>query len=388
MSDTDATVAAEAKTAAAEFLAGFRTFRDETTRRIAEMGTRIETIDRKSVELRRPALSTAAEFKAPHAKAMAAYLRRGDDEPLRSLDIETKALNTQVSAEGGFLVDPKTSEMIGTILRSGGSLRSLARVVQVEAGVYDVLVDHTDLGAGWADELAVTSETEAPIVDRISITLHELSAAPTASQRILDDAAFDVEAWLAERIADRFLRAEASAFVSGNGVGKPKGFLTKPAIENGSWAWGSIGYIATGSSGDFDPNDPADALIETVYALPSQYRAGAAFVMNSKTAGEVRKMKDAQGRFLWAEGLHAAQPALLCGYPVLVAEDMPDIEPDAHAIAFGNFDKGYTIAERPDLRVLRDPYSAKPNVMFYATKRVGGDVTDYAAIKTLKFASS
>ena len=388
MSDTDRTVGAEAKTAATEFLAGFRSFRDETARRLAEMGTRIDTIDRKSIALHRPALSTSAELKAPHAKAMTAYLRRGDDEALRSLDIETKALNTQVAAEGGFLIDPKTSEMIGTILRSGGSLRSLARVVQVEAGVYDVLVDHTDLGAGWADELAATTETEAPIVDRISITLHELSAAPTASQRILDDAAFDVEAWLAERIADRFLRAEAAAFVAGNGVGKPKGFLTKPTVENGSWAWGSIGYVATGNVGDFDPNDPADALIETVYALPAQYRAGAAFVMNSKTAGEVRKMKDAQGRFLWAEGLNAAQPALLCGYPVLIAEDMPDIEPDAHAVAFGNFEKGYTIAERPDLRVLRDPYSAKPNVMFYATKRVGGDVTDYAAIKTVKFASS
>lgn len=388
MSDTDRTVAAEAKTAATEFLAGFRTFRDETTKRLAEMGTRIDAIDRKSVELRRPALSTAAEIKAPHAKALASYLRRGDDEPLRSLAVETKALNTQVEAEGGFLVDPKTSEMIEGILRSGGSIRSLARVVHVEAGVYDVLVDHTDIGAGWVDESIATGETEAPLVDRISITLHELSAAPTASQRILDDAAFDVEAWLAERIADRFLRAEASAFVLGDGIGKPKGFLTKPAIENGSWAWGAIGYVATGNSGDFDPNDPADALIEMVYALPAEYRAGAAFVMNSKTAGEVRKMKDAQGRFLWAEGLNAAQPALLSGYPVMVAEDMPDIDLDAHAIAFGNFDKGYTIAERPDLRVLRDPYSAKPNVMFYATKRVGGDVTDYAAIKTLKFGTS
>jgi HK97 family phage major capsid protein len=388
MNDTDRTVAAEAKAAATEFLASFRTFRDETSRRLVEMGTRIDALDRKSVEFRRPALSTAAEYKAPHAKALAAYIRRGDEEPLRSLEVETKALNTQVPGEGGFLVDPKTSEMIDTILRSGGSIRSLARVVQVEAGVYDVLVDHTDIGAGWVDELVATGETEAPLVDRISITLHELSAAPTASQRILDDAAFDIEAWLAERIADRFLRAEAAAFVAGDGLGKPSGFLSKPAIDNGSWAWGKIGYVPTGNSGDFDPNDPADALIEMVYALPAQYRAGAAFVMNSKTAGEVRKMKDAQGRFLWAEGLNAAQPALLCGYPVLVAEDMPDIDVDEYAIAFGNFQKGYTIAERPDLRVLRDPYSAKPNVMFYATKRVGGDVTDYAAIKLLKFGTS
>jgi HK97 family phage major capsid protein len=388
MSDTHPGIAAEAKAAATEFLAGFRTFREETAKRMAEMGKAIEAIDRKNADIRRPVLATGAELPAPHQKAFAAYLRRGDEEGLRSLEIEAKGLNTQVAAEGGYLVDPKTSEMIGTVLRSGGSLRALSRVVQVEAGIYDVLVDHTDLGAGWLDEAGPAAETSAPLVDRISIALHELSAAPTASQRILDDAAFDVEAWLAERIADRFLRAEAAAFVSGDGVAKPKGFLTKPAVANGAWAWGSIGYVATGTAGDFDPNDPADALIETVYALPAQYRAGAAFVMNSKTAGEVRKMKDAQGRFLWAEGLLNAQPPLLCGYPVLVAEDMPDIGPDAHAIAFGNFDKGYTIAERPDMRILRDPFSAKPNVMFYATKRVGGDVTDYAAIKTLKFGAS
>lgn len=384
MSETDTGVAAEARSAATEFLAGFRTFREETGKRMNEMATRIEALDRKSAELRRPALATAAD-ELPHRKAIAAYLRRGDDDGLRSLEVEAKGLNTQVAAEGGYLVDPKTAETIESVLSSGASLRALARVVQVEAGAYDVLADHGDLGAGWADETAPGSETAAPVVDRISITLHELSAAPTASQRILDDAAFDVEAWLGERIAERFLRAEAAAFVNGDGVNKPTGFLTKPAVANDAWSWGNIGYIVTGASGDFDTNNPGDALVDLVYALPAGYRRGAAFLMNSKTAGEVRKMKDGQGRFLWIEGLQAAQPPLLLGYPVLIAEDMPDIGVDAHAIAFGNFEKGYTIAERPDLRILRDPYSAKPNVMFYATKRVGGDVTDFAAIRTLKF---
>ena len=388
MNDMDQSVAAEAKSAATEFLASFRSFRDEMGRRVEEMGSRIDALDRKSAETRRPALAGAAEARAPHANAMADYVRRGEDDGLRSLAVEAKGMNTAVSAEGGYLVDPKTSETISNVLRAGASIRALARVVQVEAGAYDVLVDHTDLGAGWQDELAAAAETGAPQVDRISIALHELSAAPTASQRILDDAAFDVEGWLAERIAERFLRAEAAAFVNGDGVGKPKGFLTKTKVENGSWAWGSIGYVATGTSGAFDPNEPGDALVDLVYALPAAYRAGAAFVMNSKTAGEVRKMKDGQGRFLWIEGLQASQPPLLVGYPVLIAEDMPDIGADAHAIAFGNFEKGYTVAERPDLRILRDPYSAKPNVMFYATKRVGGDVTDFAAIKTLKFGVS
>jgi HK97 family phage major capsid protein len=388
MNDTDVSVAAEAKSAATEFLASFKGFREEMGRKVSEMGNRIDALDRKAAETRRPALAGAAAGQAPHAKAMADYVRRGEDEALRALAVEAKGMNTVVAAEGGFLVDPKTAETISNVLRSGASIRALARVVQVEAGAYDVLVEHTELGAGWLDELTAAGETGAPQVERISIALHELSAAPTASQRILDDAAFDVEGWLAERIAERFLRAEAAAFVNGDGVNKPKGFLTKPAVANAGWAWGSIGYVATGTSGAFDPNEPGDALVDLVYALPAAYRAGAAFVMNSKTAGEVRKMKDGQGRFLWIEGLQAAQPPLLVGYPVLIAEDMPDIGADTHAIAFGNFEKGYTVAERPDLRILRDPYSAKPNVMFYATKRVGGDVTDFAAIKTLKFGVS
>jgi len=133
---------------------------------------------------------------------------------------------------------------------------------------------------------------------------------------------------------------------------------------------------------------PADAIVDLVYALEAGYRANAVFVMNSKTAGAVRKMKDNDGRFLWADGLAAGEPARLMGYPVLIAEDMPDIGANAYAMAFGDFRAGYTIAERPDLRVLRDPFSAKPHVLFYATKRVGGDVTDFNAIKLLKFSAS
>lgn len=388
MTETDhrAAAVAEAKSAAAEFLKGFHSFKDDMIKRMNDMTTTIEQLDRKAV--RRPALEVRAEQALPHQKAFAAYIRRGDEDGLKSLDLEAKGLNTAVSAEGGYLVDPRTAEQIETVLRSGASIRALSCVVQVEAGTYDVLVDHEDIGAGWLDETSAVAETSAPVIDRISIQLHELSASPKASQRLLDDSAFDVEAWLAERIADRFLRAESAAFVSGDGVNKPKGFLTKPMVANASWSWGSIGYTVTGTSGAFDANDPADALVDLIYSLGAQYRANAAFVMNSKTAGEVRKIKDGQGRFIWTEGMSARAPALLMGYPVAVVEEMPDIAPDSFAIAFGDFGHGYTVAERPDIRMLRDPYSAKPHVMFYATKRVGGDVTDYAAIKVLKFGLS
>ena len=158
-------------------------------------------------------------------------MRTGDDDGLRGLELEGKALNTAVNAEGGYLVDPQTAEMIQGVLRGSSSLRSVANVVNVEATSFDVLVDHTDVGAGWATETAASTETDTPQIERISIPLHELSALPKASQRLLDDTAFDIEGWLAERIADKFSRAEAMAFISGDGIDKPTGFLTHPTVD-------------------------------------------------------------------------------------------------------------------------------------------------------------
>lgn len=384
--NTRADGAHETKSPLAGFLEDFKSFQSEIKSRMNDQDERIGQIGRTGG--RRPALSVAAEGEAPHRKAMNVYLRAGDEGPLRSLTLEQKALSTEVLSDGGYLVDPVTAEGVWGVLRNSSSIRSIATVAVVEAGVYDVLVDHTDIGAGWTAESGPVAETDTPQIDRISITLHELNASPKASQRLLDDAAFNVEEWLAARIADKFTRAENAAFVSGDGVDKPNGFLTYSNVANDAWAWGSLGYVATGESGDFAGIDPADAIVDLIYALDAAYRANAAFVMNSKTAGAVRKMKDSDGRFLWAESLSSGQPARLMGYPVVIAEDMPDIAPGATAVAFGDFGAGYTIAERPDLRVMRDPYSAKPHVLFYASKRVGGDVTDFAAIKLLKFAAS
>ena len=332
----------------------------------------------------RPALSVAAAEEAPHQKAFAAYLRSGDDDGLRGLELEGKAMSSAVAADGGYLVDPQTAANVQSVLATTASIRAIANVVNVQSTSYDVLIDHTEMGAGWATETGSAAETDTPQIDRISIPLHELSALPKASQRLLDDAAFDIEGWLAQRIADKFARSEAAAFVNGDGIDKPKGFLTAPTVDNDSWTWGNLGYVPTGVSGDFD----ADAIIDLVYALGAEYRANGTFVMNSKTAGAVRKLKDADGRFLWSDGLTAGEPARLMGYPVLIAEDMPDVAADSFAVAFGDFGAGYTVAERPDLRVLRDPFSAKPHVLFYATKRVGGAISDYAAIKLLKLGTA
>ena len=381
-------VAAEMKSVMTGFLSDFKDFQSDISTRLQQQEERLTMLDRKTAPVARPALSAAAETQAPHQKAFDTYLRSGDDDALRGLQLEGKALNTAVNAEGGYLVDPQTAETIRAVLGSTASIRAIANVVNVMATSYDVLVDQGDIGSGWGTEAGPAAETSTPTIERISIPLHELSALPKASQRLLDDAAFDIETWLADRIAQKFSRAEASAFISGDGIDKPKGFLTHPKIDEALWGWGSIGYVPTGVAGDFAATNPSDTIVDLVYALDADYRANAAFVMNSKTAGAVRKMKDADGRFLWSDGLAAGEPARLMGYPVLIAEDMPDIAADSYSIAFGDFRAGYTVAERPDLRILRDPFSAKPHVLFYATKRVGGDVSDFGAIKLMKFAVS
>lgn len=383
--------AAEVKAAVDGFLSAFDAFRGEIDQRLQQQEERLTMLDRKhaSGALRHPlSTGTEAAAMAPHTAAFGAYLRQGDDEGLRALRLEGKGMTTAVSAEGGYLVDPATSEAIRGVLHATASIRQIASVVTVEATSFDVLVDHSDLGTGWATEATAQAETTTPLIDRITIPLHELSAMPKASQRLLDDSAFDIEGWLAARIADRFARAEAQAFIAGDGVDKPRGFLSHLTVQNDAWVWDRLGFIATGVAGDFASVNASDAIVDLVYALEAPYRANAVFVMNSKTAGAVRKMKDADGRFLWSDGLASAEPARLMGYPVLIAEDMPDIAPDAFAVAFGDFRAGYTVAERPDLRVLRDPFSAKPHVLFYATRRVGGDVSDFKAIKLLRFSEA
>jgi HK97 family phage major capsid protein len=372
--------------ALAGFLQEFNGFQAEVTSALHQQEERLTMLQAKTMTYGRPILSTAVETEEPHKKAFNAYLRHGDDEALRGLALEGKALSTAVAGDGGYLVDPRTADTVKSMLVATGSIRSIASVVTVDASNFDVLIDRSDVGTGWVTETGSVSETATPLIERISIRLHQLAAMPKASQRLLDDSAFDVEGWLAEKIASRFIRSESAAFVNGDGVDKPKGILLPAKVPNSAWTWGSLGYVASGAAADFPTTNAVDCIVNLVYALAAPYRANATFVMNSKTAGAVRKMKDADGRFMWADGLAVAEPPRLMGYPVLICEDMPDIAANAHAIAFGDFAAGYTIAERTDLRILRDPFSAKPHVLFYATKRVGGDISDYAAIKLLKFA--
>lgn len=387
---TDGTTAPEGdglRDAVSAFESEFKAFADDIHARLQQQDDRMTRLDRKQAlaATPRPALDLAAEAEAPHRKAFAAYLRSGDEGGLRGIELDGKAMSFGAGADGGYLVSTQMEGTIGQVLRSTASIRGVARVVQVEASTFEIIIDRGELGAGWATETDATTETATGTLQKVSIPVHELAAMPKVSQRLLDDVAFDIEDWLAGRIGERFARAEATAFVSGNGSGKPRGFLDYTKVADAGWTWGNLGYVA---GGDASAITSADALIDVIHALDAPYRAGAVWVMNSRTAGALRKLKDDDGRYLWSDGMAAAEPARLFGYPVVVAEDMPDVAANAFPVAFGNFAAGYTIVERPDLRILRDPFSAKPNVLFYATRRVGGGVSDFAAIKLLRVAVS
>jgi HK97 family phage major capsid protein len=353
---------------------------DEIASLKEEMAQLKGRIDAQAIEQARPALSGA---RAPASPFVDNYLRKGLET-----GVELKALVGTSDAAGGYAVPEEIDAEIGRLLTAISPIRSIANVVRVGSAGYRKLVATGGTPSGWVGETAARPETATSGFAEVAPPSGELYANPAASQAMLDDAAFDVEAWLAQEIATEFARAEGSAFVAGNGVNRPKGFLSAPNSAQGDSvrAFGTLQYLATGAAGGFGAN-PADKLIDLVQTLRPPYRQGAVFVMNSATASSIRKLKTADGAFLWQPGLAAGRPDSLLGYPVVEAEDMPDVAADSLSIAFGNFRAGYLIAERMETQILRDPFTNKPFVHFYATKRVGGQVANSEAIKLLKFSA-
>ena len=346
---------------------------------VAQLKARVET-QGPSI-LARPALSGAKAEKSPFVES---YLRKGVEQ-----GVELKALVGTSEAAGGYAVPEEIDARIDRTLTAISPIRAIANVVKVGSSGYRKLVTMGGTPSGWVSEDAARPETATPAFAEIAPPSGELYANPAASQAMLDDAAFDVEAWLAEEIAVEFARAEGAAFVSGSGINRPKGFLAGPtsAQVDGVRPFGTLQFIASGAAGGFPASSPQDRLIDLVQALRPPYRQGAVFVMNSATAARIRKFKTSDGAFLWQPGLVAGQPDTLLGYPLIEAEDMPDVAAESLSIAFGNFRAGYLIAERTETQILRDPYTHKPFVHFYATKRVGGQVANSEAIKLMKFAA-
>ncbi|MWC43273.1 phage major capsid protein [Sphingomonas carotinifaciens] len=329
--------------------------------------------------IERPVLDGAS---AKRDGAFAGFVRTG-------ATVELKAFTGTTGDAGGYAVPREIDATIDAVLKSASPIRGIANVVKVGSAGYRKLVTTGGTPSGWAGETQARPETGTPVFAEIAPPMGELFANPSASQAMLDDAAFDVEDWLASEIAAEFARAEGAAFVDGDGVNRPRGFLRAPIAATGDAArpFGTLQYLASGTAGNFGA-DAGERLIDLVQMLRAPYRQGACFVMNAATVARIRKLKTLDGRFLWAPGLVAGQPATLLGYPVVEAEDMPDIAADAPAIAFGNFRAGYLVAERSETAILRDPYTNKPFVTFYATKRVGGCVSDSQAIKLMRFSAN
>ena len=313
------------------------------------------------------------------------YLRRGLDA-----GTEMKSLTGATGGDGGFAVPREIDAAIDQMLRAISPIRALANVVSTGTAGYRKLVATTGFASGWASETGARAETATPVFAEVAPPSGYLFANPAASQGMLDDVAFDLEGWLADEVAREFARAEGQAFIAGDGVNKPKGFLTYPVTTQADAArpYGTLQYVAAGAAGAFAAATPQDRLVDLVHSLSPVYRQGAAFVMASSTLSVIRKMKTADGAFLWQPSVQAGQPATLLGYPVIEAEDMPAIAADSLSIAFGNFRAGYVVADRGETGILRDPYSNKPYVHFYATKRVGGAVTNSAAIKLMRFSAT
>jgi HK97 family phage major capsid protein len=392
-----------------EFMSAFSAFREANDERLSSLERRmsadvvtVEKVDRISdaLDQQKKALDELVLKRARPARggdgpvsgsperkqAFDAYLRSGDERGLRAL--EAKAMSYGSPQDGGYLVPDEVETGIGTRLASLSPIRAIASVRQVSGAVFKKPFQVTGPAVGWVGETAARPQTDTSNLDELQFPTMELYAMPAATATLLDDAAVDLDQWIVGEVEASFAEQEGTAFVTGNGTNKPTGFLHYDQVAEASWEWGKLGYVATGVAGELPEDHPSDVLIDTIYALKAGYRQNASWVMNRRTQAAIRKLKDEDGNYLWQPPAVPGGRAMLIGFGLVEAEDMPDIATDATPIAFGDFGRGYLVVDRAGVRVLRDPYSAKPYVLFYTTKRVGGGVQDFDAIKLLKFGTA
>jgi HK97 family phage major capsid protein len=364
---------------------------DEKLARIdAAIDAQARRLDEITLKGARPAIGADKAARSAsaleHKAAFEAYVRAGETGTLRAL--EQKALSVGSNADGGYLVPPEVESMIGQRLTAISPIRSIAGVRTISGNVYKKPFMTTGPAVGWVGETDARTQTTSPTLDELSFPAMELYAQPAATATLLEDSVVNIDQWIAQEVEQVFAAQEGTAFVTGDGSNKPKGFLSYTTVDNGSWTWGNIGTVASGAAGAFPASDPSDVLVDLIYAVNAGYRQNGAFVMNRKTQSLIRKFKDSTGGYLWQPPAVAGGRASLMTFPVIEAEDMPDIAADSLSIAFGDFARGYLVVDRAGVSVLRDPFSAKPYVLFYTTKRVGGGVQDFDAIKVMKFAAS
>ena len=309
---------------------------------------------------------------------------------------EAKAMEAGSDPGGGYLTIATFSSEMTKIAADISPFIGLARTVNLTQGTtFEEVVDRDAAEANWVGETtpAPRAETRTPDLGLFRCETGELCAYPKITQKLIDASAIDPMAWLQSKVAEAFATKESSAFVLGDGVGKPRGYTTYPtsATPDSARLWGTIEHIPTGSSGAFATATtsvgPADVLIKTVGALRAQYRTGAMWAMNRNVAAQVRTFKDVTGRYVWVDSLVPGNPDALLGYPVVIDESLPDIAPNSLSIFFGNPRKAYTIIRRLGTRFLVDPFTQPPFVKLLAFERVGGGVNNFEALKLVKFSA-
>lgn len=386
---------ADPKAAIEKVSAAFDDFKERHEQRYANIEASIDDINRKGAAAR---LGGGGGDLGPvepeYTKAFASYARRGANDAeaeLRTANASgdraaiQAAMSVGDNSSGGYLAPVEWDRKIQKALLFSSPMRRLAQVQMTSVGSYSTLWSNDQWGSGWVGETASRPATGTAALSALEFASGEIYAMPAVTQRLLDDAAINFEEWIINSGENEFTRQEGIAFIAGNGVNKPRGLLTY--IDGGAsdnvHPGGNLTVVPSGSATDISP----DALVDFKYGLPSPYRQNASWLMNSQTAAIIAKFKDGDGRYIWSESLIEGQPATLLGRPVEIDENMPNIEAGALAIAFGNFNRGYLINDRKGVRVLRDPFTNKPFVMFYMTKRVGGGVLDPNAIRLLKIAT-
>jgi HK97 family phage major capsid protein len=365
-----------------------------------EIKKRVDDVEAKANrlalgEVSAPGKKALTPDQVEYGKKFEDFFRKGEEAvggkyALRDLEKKSTAMSGDNDPAGGFTVRPEMETAIDETLKEISPMREIASVRTISSGSYKKLVNTHGTSSGWVGERETRPQTLAPDLVEVEFPIMEIYAMPGATQTLLDDSFVNIDQWLAGEVDLEFAQQEGAAFINGAGQKKPRGILGGYSIvANSAYAWGSLGYIASGAAGDFAATSPADALIDLVFAVKKGYRNNASTVMNRKTMAKVRKLKDGQGNYLVDLRLRdAGLVETIFGFPVIEAEDMPDVAANSYSIAFGDFRRGYLIVDRIGTRVLRDPYTAKPYVLFYTTKRVGGGVQNFEAIKLLKFATS
>ncbi len=302
---------------------------------------------------------------------------------------ERKAMQAGSDPDGGYLLPNSTVGRMVTKLFEQSIMRQLATVQTISTDKIEGIIDNNEAGAGWVSELGTRSDTNTPKVGKWEIQAHEMYAMPKVSQKLIDDASVDVEAWLAAKVADKFARVEGTAFCSGTGVGQPRGLFayTTAATSDDTRAWGTFEHVVTGASADFHTTK-ADPLQDLLGAMKDRYLQRAQWLMRREVRTKIRKLKKATSdEYMWEPSLQAGQPDMLFGYPVRIDQYVPAIAASSLSLAFGDFAEAYTIVDRIGVRTLRDPFTAKPYIVLYSTKRTGGGAVNYEAVKFLKFSA-